>query len=104
MQLRLQFHLRAILKADDFARQHGFNFAYVVIPVPQPDDRLYETILARFCERHAIAFFSLRDTFEEAQRAGADIYLPRDGHLNARGAPVTALALADHFPLGSPRR
>ena len=98
----MRFHLRAILKADDFARRHNIHFAYVFIAVPLPFDSLYETIIADYCHGHGIDFFSLRQTYESAQQAGIEVYLPHDGHLSDAGAKATAQALANHFPLRSP--
>jgi hypothetical protein len=97
MQLAMHFHLRAILKADDFARRHNIHFAYVFIAVPQPFDSTYETIIADYCRAHGIDFLSLRQTYESAQRSGLEIYLPHDGHLSEVGAKVTAEALASRF-------
>lgn len=99
MQLAMHFHLRAIAKADDFAYHRNMHFAYVFIPVPQPFDSLYESIIADYCRTHDIAFFSLRQSYDDAQRVGLQIFLPHDGHLSDAGAMVTAQALADHFPL-----
>ena len=99
MQLAMRFHLRAILKANDFARRHNIHFAYVFIAVPRPFDSAYEPIIAEFCRAHGIDFFSLRQTYENAQRNGFEVYLPHDGHLNEAGAKVTADALASHFLL-----
>jgi len=48
MQLAMQFHLRANLKADDFARQHHFHFAYAFIAVPMPYDELYERVITDY--------------------------------------------------------
>ena len=75
MQLAMRFHLRAILKADDLARRHNIHFAYVFIAVPQPFDSTYETIIADYCRAHGIDFFSLRPTYETAQRSRLGIFL-----------------------------
>jgi hypothetical protein len=99
MQLALQFHLRALLKAKDFADRHGMRIAYVFIAVPLPYDSLYEKINADYCRANGIDFFSLRPAFDAARRAGVTINLPNDGHLTDAAAAVTARALADHFHL-----
>ncbi len=99
MRLALQFHLRAILKAKDFADRHGMRMAYVFIAVQLPYDSLYETINADYCRTNGIDFFSLRPALDAARRGGAKVYLPNDGHFSDAGAAVTAQALADHFNL-----
>jgi hypothetical protein len=101
MQLALRFHLRAILKADDFARRHHFHFAYVFIAVPMPYDGLYERLIADYCGRYGVEFFSLRQSYDDARRAGVQLYLAHDGHLSDAGARITAQALANHFDLHS---
>jgi hypothetical protein len=102
MQLALRFHLRAISKANDFARRHAMRFSYIFIAVPVPYDSLYEEINAEYCRTHGIDFFSLRPALEAAQRAGKQVYLPGDGHFSDAGAAITAQALADHFHLRDP--
>jgi hypothetical protein len=99
MQLAMRFHLRAIAKADDFSRRHNMHFAYVFIATPRPFDSTYESIITDYCQRHGIGFFSLRTVYDQAQHTGVEIYLPRDGHLTAAVAKITAQALADHFSL-----
>jgi hypothetical protein len=99
MQLAMCFHLRAILKADDFAHRHKSHFAYIFIPVPQRFDLTYEAIITDYCRLNRIDFFSLRHAYEVAQHSGSEIYLPHDGHLTEVGAKITAQALASHFPL-----
>ena len=98
-QLAMEFHLRAILKANDFANRRGMRLTYVFIAVPQPDDELFEPIIRDYCAANHIQFFSLRPALERARRAGIDIYLPGDGHFSAQGAAVTARTLADQFHL-----
>jgi SGNH hydrolase-like domain, acetyltransferase AlgX len=102
MQLAIQFHLHAILKAKDFADRHGIRLAYVFIAVPLPYDSLYEGIIANYCRANGISFFSLRPALDDAQRAGMQVYLPADGHFSDAGAAITADVLADHFHLRDP--
>ena len=82
MQLAMQFHLYAILKARDFAERHGMRMVYVFITVPLPFDSLYESAIADYCRTNGIEFFSLRPALDEAQRAGKQVYLPGDGHFS----------------------
>jgi hypothetical protein len=103
MQLAMQFHLRAILKANDFAQRHGMRMAYIFIAVPLPYDLLYEKIIGDYCQTNGIDFFSLRPALDAAQRGGARVYLVGDGHFSATGAAVAAQALIDHFHLRDPR-
>ena len=99
MQLAMQFHLRAILKARDFAMRHAMRMAYVFIPVPLPYDSLYEEIIAAYCRTNGIDFFSLRPALDAAQAKGTQIYLTGDGHFSNAGTAITAQALANHFHL-----
>jgi hypothetical protein len=99
MQLAMRFHLRAILKSEDFARRRHFHFAYVFVAVPKPYDEFYERVIGEFCRRNQIEFFSLRPAYEKAERAGVQLYLPHDGHLTDAGARITAQALAARFDL-----
>jgi hypothetical protein len=99
MQLAMRFHLRAIAKSEDFARRHHFHFVYIFVAVPKPYDEFYERVIGEFCRRNQIEFFSLRRTYEAAQRAGVRLFLPHDGHLTGAGARVTAQALAARFDL-----
>ena len=99
MQLAMQFHLRAILKAKDFATRHTMRMAYVFIPVPLPYDSLYEETIAAYCRTNGIDFFSLRPALDAAQAKGTQIYLTGDGHFSNAGTAIAAQALADHFHL-----
>jgi hypothetical protein len=100
MQLALRFHLRAISKANDFAKRNGMRMSFIFISTPRVDyNTLYEEINAEYCREHGIDFFSLRPALESARRAGKEINLPHDGHLTDAGAAVTAKALVDHFHL-----
>src|SRR5271170_1273943 len=99
MQLAMQFHLRAILKAQDFAARHAMRMAYVFIAVPLPYDSLYEEIIAAYCRTNGIDFFSLRPALDAARANGTQIYLTGDGHFSNAGTAITAQALADHFHL-----
>jgi hypothetical protein len=98
-QLAMEFHLRAILKAYDFASRHQMRMVYVFIAVPQPHDELFEQIIGDYCRANRIDFFSLRPVLQHAQGQGVDIFLPRDGHFSAQGAAVTAQALEQRFNL-----
>jgi SGNH hydrolase-like domain, acetyltransferase AlgX len=97
--LMMEFHLRAISKANDFASRHGMRMVYVFIAVPLPYDTLYEQAIGDYCRANGIVFFSLRPALNAALRAGRQVYLPRDGHFSTQGAAVAAQALADHFHL-----
>jgi hypothetical protein len=99
MQLAMQFHLRAILKAKDFAARHAMRMAYVFIPVPLPYDSLYEEIIAAYCRTNGIDFFSLRPALDVARGKGSQVYLAGDYHFSDAGTAFTAQALADHFHL-----
>jgi len=102
MQLAMQFHLYAILKARNFAERQGMRMIYVFISVPLPYDSLYERSIADYCRTNGIEFFSLRPALDEAQRAGKQVYLPRDGHFSDEGTAVAAQAIADRFHLREP--
>jgi hypothetical protein len=63
-------------------------------------EAIYEQVLAEFCRRHDIAFYSLREALGGLPVDPAPFYLPGDGHLSDRGARWIAALLAGYVETG----
>ena len=98
MALALQFHLRALSKIQDLADRHRFHFTNVFIYTGwMSEEPLYETILKSYCEGQGIDFFSLREGFAAAMKAGERVFLERDAHFADSGARLAARLVYRHM-------
>jgi hypothetical protein len=83
------------------AKIEKFQFTHVFIYTGRwhEEERMYERILAGFCQEHGIDFYNLRDGFEVARRNGEELFLRFDGHFSDRGARLVARLLAQHMKM-----
>jgi lysophospholipase L1-like esterase len=92
--LAMRFHLHALAKMQDLARQGHFTFVNVFIWTGHfAEEPIYEGILKSYCREQGIAFLDLR----EAEREVNDrerLFLPVDGHFSDAGTRWVAELLA----------
>ena len=96
----MKFHLHALLKMKDLARDNNSDFLTDFIYWgDRPEEELtYEKVIQSFCKRQNIKFFSLRNALEEPKSRGMRIFLEGDyGHFADDGARIVAQLIYDKY-------